>query len=249
MICACRPCDGCGKKKTPCESNSSSKPFIILTGTSWTEIRLKERPRADRTIHSDDDCIRDWQEIITTIGSEKGKVRWNNTTKRAILPTIDEMRKFGHNSVDIDGLNRFLEKQMEDNRPDEFNSAKHFYEMLLKTEILPLEDTIVFMTDKPLENDDYRIYLVGDFATKKKHFYIPNHELFNDLEVIKADFSMTSRASRYGDIEYQLNGETFIKLGASFGSLHNDQMSLIAWDDLVDEDTLFKIANSFRSER
>ena len=115
--------------------------------------------------------------------------------------------------------------------------------------VVTIDDNVVFMTDKPLEDEDYLIYLVGGFATKGEELYLPNHDLFNDLELVAISFSMTSFSSRYGNIEYRLNGKSFTKLGADFGGLRKDQMSLIAWDDLVDEDTLFKIANSFRSER
>ena len=133
-ICVSQKCTACGEFKAPCESNSASKPYEILLGTNWKPIVLKERPREDRTIHSDKDCTRDWEEIIT--GTEKGTVRWNNRTERATFPTVGEMREFGRNNVNMDGLNRFVRDKVSGSA--EFNESKHRLEKALSTEVLPV---------------------------------------------------------------------------------------------------------------
>jgi len=115
--------------------------------------------------------------------------------------------------------------------------------------IVTQESGIVYITDKPLTSPDYKTYLIGTIRDKSgKAHDIPTYKLFEDVEYGRLISSTISPngASR-GQSEYMIDGH--IKAKYFFGMTSTSLISRIeflAWDDLIDEDTLTKIANSYR---
>ena len=112
--------------------------------------------------------------------------------------------------------------------------------------VTQMEDT-VYLTDKSIDEEGYKIYLVGIIVPRADHVVYP-YELFEDTRKIGDGPGIgLSNSARYGQEEYIINGKKETKYYLDIGSSSGGRKKLyfLAWDDLIDEKTLSKIAYSF----
>ena len=107
------------------------------------------------------------------------------------------------------------------------------------------EDT-VYIIDKPIDEEGYKIYLINVY--RKNDYIVSPYELGEDIQKVKATtITGFSNGAVYGKEEYIINGkkETKYFLDVGYSSGGRKQLHFLAWDDLIDEKTLSKIAYSF----
>jgi len=110
--------------------------------------------------------------------------------------------------------------------------------------IVTQNDDVMFITDKPIEEENYNIYLIGTIKENVIDYISFNILLGEDVkrkELIRSQ--VFSNSTHYAHIEYVIGDKSEIKQLIDLGSSNN--IDLIAWDDLVDEETMIKIARSF----
>ena len=108
------------------------------------------------------------------------------------------------------------------------------------------EDT-VYITDKPIDEEGYKIYLIGAIYPRNDNVVFP-YELFENTRKIKdGPGTGYSNGAFYGQEEYIINGkkETKYILDVGYNTRGRKSLSFIAWDDIIDEKTLSRIAYSF----
>jgi hypothetical protein len=105
------------------------------------------------------------------------------------------------------------------------------------------EDNVVYFTDKPIDEKGYKIYLIGKMEDDRE--YVRYTEYFENTEFIKTVRGRTySNEALYSIVRMNINGnieEKYILIFYNTGK----QISLLAWDNLVDEDTINKIVKSY----
>ena len=117
--------------------------------------------------------------------------------------------------------------------------------------IVTNSDDMIYITDKPIEEENYKIYLVG-VPTSTRSKKIKEYDIFKDVEFI--DFAshgvVYSNGGRYWVEKLSINGviqeKYVIIIGGRYSEegIYND-INLFSWDDLIDKETIIKITNSF----
>jgi len=119
--------------------------------------------------------------------------------------------------------------------------------------IVVQEDNIIHITDKPMEEDDYKYYLVGIITYEWGN----DTELFKELfeEIVSVKYVQSYRHGRLDKrsyvSEFNSNGNLTEKHLIEF--IFNEsgeirRVVLVAWDDLLDMDTIAMIARSKNPE-
>ena len=104
--------------------------------------------------------------------------------------------------------------------------------------VVTQNDDVIYITDKPIE-EEYNIFLIAAVGEN-----VRTYELFDDVEYLgRVDGwgAAISFGVSFGKSEYKVAGEIIERANISFGS-----MFFIAWDDLVDFETIETIAYSCR---
>jgi hypothetical protein len=100
----------------------------------------------------------------------------------------------------------------------------------------------IYFTDRIMEDEDHIIYLVGSAITYENDEYVPVYKRFGDIEYIKTVSSQIhSNSSDWGKSEYRVGNDVVTKKYVSF----QKSGAFLAWDDLVDDETMIMIAKSF----
>ena len=111
--------------------------------------------------------------------------------------------------------------------------------------IVTKNENIIYITDKPIE-EDYKIYLVGVGRVKgadgKYHY-----DFFENAETLGSERgAVYSNSAGYWVEKFNINGvikeKYVIYLYYGFG---HPLIYLIAWDNLIDENTIIKITKSY----
>lgn len=104
--------------------------------------------------------------------------------------------------------------------------------------VVTQEDIYWYLTDKPI-HDDFNIYLVGAIDENGRGVSIIN--LFEGIEFVETlESQVFSGSGSYWKTKYIIDGLEKEKSGIGMY-----KMDLISWDDLVDRETLLKIAESY----
>ena len=117
-----------------------------------------------------------------------------------------------------------------------------------KNWVVTQEEHVIYITDRPITEDNYKIYLIGtvyDTSVPNPKVVHP-YELFDDVKFDKEVYSRVfSNSALYLKKEYNISGDKETKY--VFDVAHSKKyISFIAWDNLVDEKTMIKIAKSYR---
>jgi len=118
--------------------------------------------------------------------------------------------------------------------------------------IVTQENSVIYITDKPIDEPEYQIFLIGtsSWIGQEESEDIAPHELFEDVEYVGLVKSQVfSYGGMYGQNEYKIDNDIVTKSYVSYSSGNRNSAMFIAWDDLVDEETMIKIAESFRIEQ
>lgn len=111
------------------------------------------------------------------------------------------------------------------------------------------EENVGYFTDKPIYEKTFRIYLIG--TINNDHIggdYKAPYELFDNTEYSALISSAVfSNSAIYGQEEYIVDNSKQTKFFISLNG-SNKSLDLLAWDDLVYENTVIKIAKSFLME-
>lgn len=111
--------------------------------------------------------------------------------------------------------------------------------------IVTHKENILYITDQPINEEGYRIYLLGDEGDNGKN--ISPYELFEGVEYVGNVKGVNySNSAAYFLQEYNISGNISRKYIIHLYS-SKKTVNLIAWDDLIDETTIIKIAQSYES--
>ncbi len=114
--------------------------------------------------------------------------------------------------------------------------------------VYTVEDGLVCLTDRPVDEDGCRIYLAEPaiYSDGNDVFYMWN-KLFGEAKHTSSyPICSLSNSSGYGIHSYEQNGNITSKFVIGFYAYR--EFTLIAWDNLVDEHTIRKIAESYVME-
>ena len=124
--------------------------------------------------------------------------------------------------------------------------------------IVTQQDDVVYLTDKPLDSEDYKTYLVGEIgeiwsmsSNGTRDRFDDTYELFGNVQVKSGETisSVTlSNSAAYGQREFVVDGNGVTKYFIMLWSEKVSPTYLIVWDNLLDENTILKIAASFGME-
>ena len=112
--------------------------------------------------------------------------------------------------------------------------------------VVTQEDNVMYITDKPINEEGYKIYLVGTvFDDKNSNNYLLPYKLFENVELIgEVNTVNYSNSGMYGIEEYDISGN--IETRYIIHLYHTTNTSnFIAWDNLLDEDMIIKITKSY----
>ena len=109
------------------------------------------------------------------------------------------------------------------------------------------EGTIVYFTDKPITEENYNIYLIGtEFIKNEK--YIKITDIYPEYNEIRDEkHKLLSNSADYEETIFEINNKEERKFHIEFFG-GNYELDLYAWDNLVDINTIKKIAESYISE-
>ncbi|MCL2020176.1 MAG: hypothetical protein FWG70_10535 [Oscillospiraceae bacterium] len=117
--------------------------------------------------------------------------------------------------------------------------------------IVTLRDDIIYITDKGIDVDGYKTYLVGSIYLASWENADMLKQLYDAEYIRTVESRINSYGSTYGMHEFRINGDyqtkNFICMAADSENGVID-IVLYAWDDLVDKDMIIKIAESYRTE-
>lgn len=103
------------------------------------------------------------------------------------------------------------------------------------------EDGIVYFTDKPIDDEDCSIYLIEPMVSNG---YVSN-KLFGKAGYTKTiTYKTLSNSANYGSRNYLQDDNSYKRYFILFIGVDRGLL-LIAWDDLVEEDTIKEIAESY----
>ncbi len=111
------------------------------------------------------------------------------------------------------------------------------------------EGTIVYFTDKPITEEEYKIYLIGtQFIRNEKYIKItdiyPNYK-----EKENENGKILSNSASYEEIIFEINNQEEKKFHITLSAGIDNKLHLYAWDNLVNIETIKKIAESYIADR
>ena len=112
--------------------------------------------------------------------------------------------------------------------------------------IVTQRENVVYITDRPLEEEVYKIYLIG--GRRGGGEYIRYNDFFDNIDIKYIETvrgTGYSNSAQYSITKFNINGNIEEKYDLYF---HNSDktIDLLAWDSLIDEKTIIKIAQSYR---
>jgi len=117
--------------------------------------------------------------------------------------------------------------------------------------IVTKKENVIYITDRSIEEKEYKIYLIGINKVKDddgKYHY----EFFEDIERIGNHESVVySNSASYWIELFCINENIEEKYVISFSNVSGDRSFLnssiyfLAWDNLIDEETIVKIVKTF----
>lgn len=112
--------------------------------------------------------------------------------------------------------------------------------------VVTQKNNMVYITDKPIKEEGYKTYLLGIKGDDGK--YIPHYDFFENVEYIDTIEDVNySNSATYWLGQYKINGNIEEKYVLHFYST-NQIIDFLAWDNLIDKDTIIKIAKSYVME-
>ena len=109
--------------------------------------------------------------------------------------------------------------------------------------VITREDNVLYMTDKPMDDEDYKIFLIGTIWGGND-YYLPSD--FLKIEYINPEFGeVNSLGVMYGMENYNINGDIVGKYFINFNEQDHGGTEFLAWDDLLDYSMIKKIAESY----
>ena len=111
------------------------------------------------------------------------------------------------------------------------------------------EGTIVYFTDKPITEENYNIYLIGtEFIKNEKYIKITDiYPEYKEKEIKNG--KILSNSADYEEIVFEVENKKENKFHITFSSGINRTINLYAWDNLVNIETIKKIAESYIADR
>jgi len=124
--------------------------------------------------------------------------------------------------------------------------------------IVTQKNKTIFITDKPIEENGYKIYLVGviieydnnlnkDEINGKWLYYYSNDNFFRNVQFLgSTNHSMVFSNTTYVGIDkYNIN-ENVKEIYYLYFSTNNGKIELLSWDNLISENMLIEIAKTFK---
>lgn len=110
-------------------------------------------------------------------------------------------------------------------------------------------EDIIYLTDKPFEDNDKKIYLAGStWIIGECSHNFPPYKLFDNVELLRRIKDVNySNSAGYRLEEYNISGDIEKRYTIHFWN-SNKAADFIVWDDLVDKKTIIKIAKSYIAE-
>ena len=110
------------------------------------------------------------------------------------------------------------------------------------------EGTIVYFTDKPITEENYNIYLIGtEFIKNEK--YIKITDIYPEYNEIRDEkHKLLSNSADYEETIFEINNKEERKFHIEFFG-GNYELDLYTWDNLVNIETIKKIAESYIADR
>jgi hypothetical protein len=109
--------------------------------------------------------------------------------------------------------------------------------------IVTQSNNVVYITDKPIDEEGYKIYLIG--KTEDGRNRVPYSEYFENIEYIKSVRGVIySNSALFSIHKINVNGNIVEKYIITLSNTTKD-IDLLAWDNLIDENTMKKIAQSY----
>ena len=106
-------------------------------------------------------------------------------------------------------------------------------------------DNVMYITDRPMNEEGYKIYLVGTVLDFDAHNYLSPYELFENVEYIETVRSaVISNSNIYFLNKYNISGNIETRYGFDMDASQYT-VNFIAWDNLLDEDMIIKITKTF----
>jgi hypothetical protein len=121
--------------------------------------------------------------------------------------------------------------------------------------VVEQEDGIVYITDKPRDNEEYKVYIIGVVeADEIVSKYSQPHELFDDVEKVDSiPYGGYSNSTRLNLVKYTVNGnkeEHLLIHCPKIKTFTIASLELLVWDmDIVDEKLAREIAKTFTMEK
>jgi hypothetical protein len=126
--------------------------------------------------------------------------------------------------------------------------------------IVTQKNKSIFITDKPIEENGYKIYLAGviiykydnnlkkDEINGKWLYYYSNDIFFKNVQFIESTPSMVFSNSTYVGInKYNIN-ENIKEIYYLDLRIKNGAIEFLSWDNMISEDILIEIAKTFDRE-
>lgn len=110
------------------------------------------------------------------------------------------------------------------------------------------EGTIVYFTDKPITEEEYKIYLIGtQFIRNEK--YIKITDIYPEYNEIRDEnHKLLSNSVDYEETIFEINNKEERKFHIEFFG-GNYELDLYTWDNLVDVEIIKKISESYIPDR
>jgi len=125
--------------------------------------------------------------------------------------------------------------------------------------IFTLNDNVIFLTDKNINEEDYKIYLIGiiikydsynyqevkDEINGKWLYFHSGNEFFKEIQYIETvSNEIFSNSTYFGIKRYSIESNQIEKYFIDL-SINNGSIELISWDNIVSKEILINIAKTF----
>jgi len=116
-----------------------------------------------------------------------------------------------------------------------------------KNWIVTQKQDIIYITDKPIQEEGYKIYLVGVRRIKSNDGKY-RYEHFENVERLGYGWgAITSYSAEYFLEIYNINGVIEEKYVISFSNSGQPTIYFLAWDNLLNRNEIIKIAKSYKT--
>jgi hypothetical protein len=113
--------------------------------------------------------------------------------------------------------------------------------------IITQEDNAVYITDKPINETDYKIYMAG-IIFKNGYRYFAPYTLFDDVTIIDPWIEIYLGNAEYKKRKYNISGNIETKYTIIFSGA-DESIEFIVWDNSLDKKTIKKICNTYEPDK